>query len=571
MCSIFSILEISGDAGALRELALRQSRLLRHRGPDWSGICTYDHAVLAHERLAIVDVNTGAQPLLTPNGRQALAVNGEIYNHRSLREGLAQPYPFATESDCEVILPLYLEKGAGFLNDLEGMFAFVLFDEETDRYLIARDPIGIIPLYYGFDEAQQLYVASEMKALIDVCSVVSEFPPGHYWASGDARPTRYYQRPWQEYGFVENAVTSVQAVHDALEKSVVSHLMTDVPYGVLLSGGLDSSIIAAVTQKHASMRVEDSERSPAWWPRLHSFAIGLAGSPDLAAAEKVAAHIGTVHHGFTFTLQEGLDALDEVVYHLETYDVTTIRAATPMYMLARKIRAMGIKMVLSGEGADEVFGGYLYFHKAPDARAFHEETVRKLSRLHSYDCLRANKAMAAWGVEARVPFLDRTFLDVAMSINPKDKMITAGKMEKQILREAFGHMLPEEIAWRQKEQFSDGVGYSWIDGLRAFAAGQVSDRQMTYAVRRFPFNPPQTKEAYLFRRLFERHFPLASAAETVPGGPSVACSTPEAVLWDSSLQEMDDPSGRAVRSVHRDAYAGRDRVAEVEGAEKEAC
>jgi asparagine synthase (glutamine-hydrolysing) len=393
-----------------------------------------------------------------------------------------------------------------------------------------------------------------MKALVDVCNVVSEFPPGHYWSSDDEQPVQYYQRPWQEFSAVENAETSVKAVGDALEKAVISHLMTDVPYGVLLSGGLDSSIIAAVTQAHASMRVEDNEQSPAWWPRLHSFAVGLKGSPDLAAAEKVAAHIGTVHHGFEFTLQEGLDALDEVVYHLETYDVTTIRAATPMYLLARKIHAMGIKMVLSGEGADEVFGGYLYFHKAPDARSFHEETVRKLSRLHSYDCLRANKAMAAWGVEARVPFLDREFLDVAMSLNPKDKMITEGKMEKQILREAFSDMLPEEIVWRQKEQFSDGVGYSWIDGIRDYAKTQVSEKQMAHAARRFPFNTPATEEAYLFRRLFEKHYPLASAAECVPGGPSVACSTPEAVLWDKSFQELDDPSGRAVRSVHQEAY-----------------
>jgi asparagine synthase (glutamine-hydrolysing) len=554
MCSIFAVLDINGDVQALRQLALRQSRLMRHRGPDWSGIHTCEGAVLAHERLAIVDINTGAQPLISPDGKQSLAVNGEIYNHRDLRRTLNQPYNFATESDCEVILPLYLEKGRDFLNDLHGMFAFVLYDETADRYLIARDPIGIIPLYYGFDDEHQLYVASEMKALMDVCNVVMEFPAGHYWMSGDEQPKQYYQRPWQDFSAVENAETSVKAVGDALEASVISHLMTDVPYGVLLSGGLDSSIIAAVTQRHASMRVEDHEQSPAWWPRLHSFAVGLKGSPDLAAAEKVAEHIGTIHHGFEFTLQEGLDALDEVVYHLETYDVTTIRAATPMYLLARKIHAMGIKMVLSGEGADEIFGGYLYFHKAPDARSFHEETVRKLSRLHSYDCLRANKAMSAWGVEARVPFLDREFLDVAMSLNPKDKMITEGKMEKQILREAFSDMLPEEIVWRQKEQFSDGVGYSWIDGIRDYANTQVSAKQMSHAAKRFPYNTPATEEAYLFRRLFENHFPLASAAECVPGGPSVACSTPEAVLWDSSLQEMDDPSGRAVRSVHQEAY-----------------
>lgn len=554
MCSIFSILDIDGDLKALRQLALRQSRLMRHRGPDWSGIHVCEGAILAHERLAIVDVNTGAQPLLSPDGKQSLAVNGEIYNHRSLRETLEQPFEFATESDCEIILPLYLQKGREFLNDLHGMFAFVLFNETTGEYLIARDPIGIIPLYYGFDDEHRLFVASEMKALVDICNVVMEFPPGHSWVSGDDKPQPYYQRPWQEFSAVEHAETSVQAVGDALERAVTSHLMTDVPYGVLLSGGLDSSIIAAVTQKHASMRVEDQEQSPAWWPRLHSFAVGLKGSPDLVAAKKVAAHIGTIHHGFEFTLQEALDALEEVIYHLETYDVTTIRAGTPMYLLARKIHAMGIKMVLSGEGADEVFGGYLYFHKAPDARSFHEETVRKLSRLHSYDCLRANKAMSAWGVEARVPFLDREFLDVAMSINPKDKLITKGKMEKQILREAFSDMLPEEIVWRQKEQFSDGVGYSWIDGIRDFAKSQVSANQLKHAASRFPFNTPVTEEAYLFRTLFEKHFPLASAAECVPGGPSVACSTPEAVLWDSSLQKMNDPSGRAVLSVHREAY-----------------
>ncbi|MBT8070618.1 MAG: asparagine synthase B, partial [Gammaproteobacteria bacterium] len=490
MCSIFAVLDINGDVQPLRQLALRQSRLMRHRGPDWSGIHACDGAVLAHERLAIVDVNTGAQPLLSPDGRQSLAVNGEIYNHRSLRGSLKQPYEFATESDCEVILPLYLEKGSGFLNDLQGMFAFVLYDENADRYLVARDPIGIIPLYYGFDDEHRLYIASEMKALMGICDVVMEFPPGHYWMSGDEEPVRYYQRPWQDFSAVEDAKTDVDALGEALEKAVVSHLMTDVPYGVLLSGGLDSSIIAAVTQQHADRRVEDGEKSPAWWPRLHSFAIGLKGSPDLAAAQKVADHIGTIHHGFEFTLQEGLDALDEVIYHLETYDVTTIRAATPMYLLARKIHAMGIKMVLSGEGADEVFGGYLYFHKAPDARSFHEETVRKLSRLHSYDCLRANKAMSAWGVEARVPFLDREFLDVAMSQNPADKMITKGKMEKQILREAFSEMLPEEIVWRQKEQFSDGVGYSWIDGIRDFARTRVSEKQLAHAGKRFPYNTP---------------------------------------------------------------------------------
>ncbi|MGD9020769.1 MAG: asparagine synthase B, partial [Lysobacterales bacterium] len=451
MCSIFGVLEVRQDLKLVRQMALRQARLLRHRGPDWSGIYTADNAVLAHERLSIVDVNTGAQPLLSQNGKQALAVNGEIYNHQSIRERFAGNYAFRTHSDCEVILPLYLEQGTAFLDQLSGMYAFCLYDEEQDSWMMARDPIGIIPLYYGHDEHGQLYVASEMKALVGVCNQVHEFPPGHYWTSNEAEPVRWYARDWEDFEIVRGNETDRGALREALEDAVVGHLMTDVPYGVLLSGGLDSSIIAALAARHAAMRVEDHEEKPAWWPRLHSFAIGLEGSPDLAAAERAAEHIGTVHHGFSFTIQEGLDALEEVIYHLETYDVTTIRAATPMFLMARKIRAMGIKMVLSGEGADEVFGGYLYFHKAPDARAFHEETVRKLSRLHSYDCLRANKAMAAWGVEARVPFLDKEFLDTAMRIDPADKMIREGRIEKHILREAFGDLLPDEIAWRQKE------------------------------------------------------------------------------------------------------------------------
>ena len=522
MCSIFGVLEIRQDLKTVRNMALRQSRLLRHRGPDWSGIYASDNAVLAHERLAIVDVNTGAQPILSESGRQALAVNGEIYNHKPIREAFAGRYAFRTESDCEVILPLYLEHGTDFLEELGGMFAFCLYDEDKDFWMMARDPIGIIPLYYGHDEHGQLFVASEMKALMDVCNQVHEFPPGHYWCSGQEEPQKWYRRDWMQYEAVKDAVTDRKALHDSLENAVISHLMTDVPYGVLLSGGLDSSITAALAKKHAKMRVEDHEQSPAWWPRLHSFAVGLEGSPDLVAAQKAADHIGTVHHGFTFTIQEGLDALEEVIHHLETYDVTSIRAATPMYLMARKIRAMGIKMVLSGEGADEIFGGYLYFHKAPNPAAFHEETVRKLSRLHSYDCLRANKAMSAWGVEARVPFLDKDFLDVAMGINPADKMITEGRIEKQILREAFSYLLPDEIAWRQKEQFSDGVGYGWIDAVKDHAEAHVSDAEMARAEGRFPFNTPASKEGYYFRTLFERHFPLASAAQTVPGGPTVA-------------------------------------------------
>ena len=554
MCSIFGVLNVRQDSRLVRKMALRQSRLLRHRGPDWSGIYTAPNAVLAHERLAIVDVNTGAQPLYSEDGLQALAVNGEIYNHLDIRAGFDHEYRFATDSDCEVILPLYRRHGPDFLEQLSGMYAFVLYDEDKDFWMMARDPIGIMPLYYGHDEAGQLLVASEMKALMDVCTEVEEFPPGHAWWSGQEEPQQWYRRNWQAFESVENAETDTVALAAALEDSVVRHLMTDVPYGVLLSGGLDSSIVAALAAQHATMRVEDHEESPAWWPRLHSFAIGLEGSPDLLAAKKAAEHIGTVHHGFTFTLQEALDSLDEVIYHLETYDVTTIRAATPMFLMARKIRAMGIKMVLSGEGADEIFGGYLYFHKAPDARAFHEETVRKLGRLHWYDCLRANKAMAAWGVEARVPFLDKEFLDVAMSINPRDKMIVDGRMEKHVLRQAFSHLLPESIAWRQKEQFSDGVGYGWIDALKDQADEHVSDAQMARAAGRFPHNPPGSKEAYWFRTLFERHFPLASAAQTVPGGPTVACSTPEATQWDESLREMNDPSGRAMKSVHQDAY-----------------
>ena len=554
MCSIFGVLEIRQDLETVRKMALRQSRLLRHRGPDWSGVHVAGSAVLAHERLSIVDVNTGAQPLLSEDDKQALAVNGEIYNHQAIRDRFEGRYAFRTQSDCEVILPLYREQGVAFLDELSGMYAFCLYDEEKDFWMMARDPIGIIPLYYGHDANGQLYVASEMKALVDVCNEVHEFPPGHYWCSGEDAPVRWYRRDWEDYANVRDAVTDRDALRQALEDAVVSHLMTDVPYGVLLSGGLDSSITAALAARHAAMRVEEHEESPAWWPRLHSFAIGLEGSPDLIAAKRAADHIGTVHHGFTFTLQEGLDALEEVIYHLETYDVTTIRAATPMFLMARKIRAMGIKMVLSGEGADEIFGGYLYFHKAPDAQAFHEETVRKLSRLHSYDCLRANKAMAAWGIEARVPFLDKEFLDTAMRINPADKMITGDRIEKHVLRKAFSDLLPEEIAWRQKEQFSDGVGYGWIDAVRDFTAAQVSDAEMARAAGRFPHNPPASKEAYWFRSVFEQHFPLASAAQCVPGGPTVACSTPEAVLWDKALQEMNDPSGRAMRSVHKDAY-----------------
>ncbi len=561
MCSILGLLDLRSDASILRAQALTQSRKMRHRGPDWSGIYADEHAILVHERLAIVGVDSGAQPLISPDRGQVLAVNGEIYNHRALRAELEAGYAFATHSDCEVILPLYRQAGGAaqideFLNRLEGMFAFVLWDAAAHRWLIARDPIGIIPLYFGHDQDGTLYVASELKALAGVCTDAREFPPGHYWRSGDAQPSLYYRPQWREFADVTGGSRNHAALRAAFEAAVKSHMMSDVPYGVLLSGGLDSSLVAAIAKKYASRRVEEDEKTEAWWPQLHSFAVGLVESPDLKAARDVAAHIGTVHHELHFTVQEGIDALADVIYHLETYDVTTIRASTPMYLMARRIRAMGIKMVLSGEGSDELFGGYLYFHKAPNAEALHEETVRKLDALHLFDCLRANKSMAAWGVEARVPFLDRRFIDVAMGLDPEVKL--SGKqrdrIEKQFLREAFAGYLPDHVLWRQKEQFSDGVGYAWIDSLKAHAAAQISDQQLASARFRFPYNTPPTKEAYLYRDLFHRHYPQAWAAECVPGGPSVACSTAAALEWDASLKNVLDPSGRSVQAVHNAAY-----------------
>ncbi|ACA87025.1 asparagine synthase B [Shewanella woodyi] len=557
MCSIFAILDIKSDSSPLRQVALEMSKLMRHRGPDWSGIYSCDRAILAHERLAIVDIEHGAQPLLSEDESIILAVNGEIYNHKDLKAELGDKYSYQTNSDCEVILALYQEYGTEFLDKLNGIFAFVLYDKNKDSYLIGRDHMGIIPLYSGLDTEGNFYIASEMKALMPVCKTIEEFKPGHYISSSEGESgvyTHYYQRDWKEFDAVKDNPASVDELREALEASVKRQLMSDVPYGVLLSGGLDSSVISAITQTFAKRRIEDDDESGAWWPQLHSFAVGLEGAPDLIAAQKVADAIGTIHHEITFTFQDGIDAIKDVIYHLETYDVTTIRAATPMYLMARKIKAMGIKMVLSGEGADELFGGYLYFHKAPNAQAFHEELVRKLDKLHLFDCLRANKAMAAWGLEARVPFLDKEFMDVAMRINPEAKMSKDGKIEKHILRQAFEHKLPQEVAWRQKEQFSDGVGYSWIDGLKDLAADKVDDLKLANAKFRFPYNTPETKEAYYYRCFFEEHFPLASAAETVPGGKSVACSTPEALAWDESLQGIIDPSGRAVQSVHESAY-----------------
>jgi len=551
MCGILSILDIRRDAASLRDRALTLSGRLRHRGPDWSGIWSDDRAILAHERLAIVDPDSGGQPLVHPSGDLILAVNGEIYNHLELRDSLTAEYEFQTGSDCEVLLPLYEQRGPDFLHDVNGIFAFVLYDRRTRQYLIARDPLGVVPLYTGTDEAGRRYVSSELKGLADVCTSLAPFPPGHYLTETDDAPVGYYHPAWRRYDQVARTPLDLDMLRASLEAAVKRQLMCDVPFGVLLSGGLDSSIIAAVAQKFAARRVESGDTEPAWWPQLHSFSIGLKGSPDLDAARIAAKAIGTVHHELRFTLQEGIDALRDVIYHVETYDVTTIRASTPMYLMARKIKAMGIKMVLSGEGADEIFAGYLYFHKAPDAAELHAETVRKLDALHLYDCLRANKSTAAWGVEARVPFLDREFLDVAMAFDPGEKLIGPARMEKHVLRQAFESYLPPEILWRQKEQFSDGVGYAWIDTLQAHAEARVTDAQLDEAPHRFGVNPPHTKEAYLYRELFESHFPQPDAVATVPGGPSIACSTPTAIAWDASFAANADPSGRAVASVHQ--------------------
>ena len=554
MCGIVSIFNIQEQTPELRQKAIRMSAKIRHRGPDWSGIYCGGSAILAHERLSIVDPESGKQPLFSPDKKQVLAVNGEIYNHQDIRRRFAGRYQFQTGSDCEVILALYREKGIHFLEDLSGIFAFALYDAEKDEFLIARDPIGVIPLYIGYDADGKVYVASELKALEGQCDRYEPLLPGHYYWSREGEMKRYYTRDWFDYENVKDNPASVADIHDSLEAAVKRQLMSDVPYGVLLSGGLDSSVISAIAEKYSEKRIEEGGATKAWWPRLHSFAVGLKGAPDLAKARMVADHIGTVHHEINYTIQEGLDAIRDVIYYIETYDVTTVRASTPMYLLARVIKSMGIKMVLSGEGADEIFGGYLYFHKAPNARAFHEETVRKLSKLYLYDCLRANKSLSAWGVEGRVPFLDKEFLDVAMRTNPEAKMCPGHTIEKKIVREAFADMLPDEVAWRQKEQFSDGVGYSWIDTLKKITSDQVSDEEMAHAAERFPINPPRNKEEYYYRSIFAEHFPSDSAALSVPSVPSVACSTAEALAWDEAFKNMNDPSGRAVAGVHEDAY-----------------
>ena len=550
MCGIVGIFQIKKQTEELRTKALKMSQKLRHRGPDWSGIYVGGSTILTHERLSIVDPQSGGQPLYSPNRKQVLAVNGEIYNHQNIRIQYASNYEFQTGSDCEVILALYRDKGIHFLEELNGIFAFALYDEERDEFLIARDAIGVIPLYIGRDRDGLLYVASELKALEGFCDEYEPFLPGHYYWSREGEMRRWYNRDWMQYEAVKNNESSMSQLHDALEAAVRRQLMSDVPYGVLLSGGLDSSVISAIAKKHASFRVETNSQSGALWPQLHSFAVGLEGAPDLAKARVVAEHIGTVHHEIHYTIQEGLDAIRDVIYYIETYDVTTVRASTPMYLLARVIKSMGIKMVLSGEGADEVFGGYLYFHKAPNAEAFHEETVRKLNKLYLYDCLRANKSLSAWGVEGRVPFLDKEFLDVAMCLNPTDKMCPGTTIEKRLVRETFGGLLPESIAWRQKEQFSDGVGYSWIDTLKVITSKAVSDEQMAHAFERFPINTPMNKEEYYYRTIFEEHFPSRSAALCVPHEASVACSTAVALEWDKAWNGQNEPSGRAVRDIH---------------------
>ena len=554
MCGIVSIFNIKQQTPALRQKALRMSQKIRHRGPDWSGIYCGKSAILAHERLSIVDPESGGQPLFSPDNRQILAVNGEIYNHQDIRKQYANQYHFQTGSDCEVILALYRDKGINFIEDLSGIFSFALYDEENDEFLIARDPIGVIPLYIGYDNDGTIYVASELKALEGQCDHYEPFLPGHYYWSREPGMKRYYHRDWMKYDAVKNNPASVSSIRDGLTSAVKRQLMSDVPYGVLLSGGLDSSVISALAEKFSEHRIEDNSQTRAYWPRLHSFAVGLKGAPDLAKARLVAEHIGTVHHEINYTIQEGLDAIRDVIYFIETYDVTTVRASTPMYLLARVIKSMGIKMVLSGEGADEIFGGYLYFHKAPNAQAFHEETVRKLSKLYLYDCLRANKSLSAWGVEGRVPFLDKEFIDIAMHTNPEAKMCPGQAIEKRIVREAFADLLPDEVAWRQKEQFSDGVGYSWIDTLKQITSEAVSDEQMEHAAERFPINTPKNKEEYYYRSIFAEHFPSDSAAKSVPSEASVACSTAIALEWDAAFRGMNDPSGRAVKDIHEQAY-----------------
>ena len=554
MCGIVCAFDLKIDSIKLRPQLLKMSKKIRHRGPDWNGIFSNENAILAHERLAIVDPLSGKQPLLSDNNNFVLSANGEIYNHLDLRKEFEGEYNFKTFSDCEVLLAMYQKYGNEFLNKLNGIFAFAIYDIKNNEYFIARDHIGIIPLYMGWDKNGTFYIASELKALEGYCNKIEIFPPGSYLSSKNGEIIKWYKNEWANYSSTKRNETSVDEIRIALEAAVHKQLMSDVPYGVLLSGGLDSSIIASIAKKYSDKRIETKGKIQAWWPQLHSFSVGLVGSPDLQAAQIVAKHINSVHHEITFTIQEGIDAISDVIYNLETYDVTTIRASTPMYLMARVIKSMGVKMVLSGEGADEIFGGYLYFHKAPNAQEFHNETVRKLKKLHLYDCLRANKSLAAWGVEGRVPFLDRDFIEVSMKINTKDKMINKKHMEKWLLREAFKNYLPKSILWRQKEQFSDGVGYNWIDKLINFTEDNVTNEQFINAENKYPINTPLSKEEYYYRSIFSKFYPSDAAALTVPSEPSIACSSKIALEWDESFKNINNPSGRSVLDIHDDAY-----------------
>ncbi|KAJ0084747.1 hypothetical protein Patl1_31077 [Pistacia atlantica] len=508
MCGILAVLGCSDDSQAKRVRVLELSRRLKHRGPDWSGIYQHGDFYLAHQRLAIIDPASGDQPLYNEDRKIVVTVNGEIYNHEQLRKRLKN-HKFLTGSDCEVIAHLYEEYGENFVDMLDGMFSFVLLDTRDNSFIAARDAIGI-----------------HFPGLNDDCEHFETFPPGQLYSSKSGGFKQWYNPLWFSE-VVPSTPYDPLALRLAFENAVIKRLMTDVPFGVLLSGGLDSSL----------------------------------GSPDLKSAREVADYLGTVHHEFHFTVQDGIDAIEDVIYHIETYDVTTIRASTPMFLMARKIKSLGVKMVMSGEGSDEVFGGYLYFHKAPNKEEFHRETCHKIKALHQYDCLRANKSTSAWGLEARVPFLDKDFINVAMAIDPEWKMIKPeeGRIEKWVLRRAFDDeerpYLPKHILYRQKEQFSDGVGYSWIDGLKAHASQHVTDKMMQNAQHIYPHNTPSTKEAYYYRMIFERFFPQNSARLTVPGGPSVACSTAKAIEWDAAWANNLDPSGRAALGVHLSAYS----------------
>ena len=555
MCGILAIYNKDKHLNNnIRSMSLDVIKKVRHRGPDWSGIYTSQNAILAHERLAIVDIKSGGQPILSSDKNLILAVNGEIYNHLSIRNDKSIKYDYQTNSDCEVILSLYKNKSIDFLNDINGIFSFIIYDKNNNSILVARDPIGVIPLYMGSDKNGNLLFASEMKCLAGICNDIKEFPPGTYMNEKSKYPVKYYTKSWMSYNNVSENKTIIKNIKKSIEDSVKRQLMSDVPFGVLLSGGLDSSIIASIVKKFSKKRIESNSKNDAWWPQIHSFAIGLKNSPDLIASKKVSEYLKTIHHEIVFTIQEAIDSITDVIYYLETYDVTTVRASAPMYLMARYIKSMGIKMVLSGEGADEIFGGYLYFHKAPNAEEFHNETIRKINKLHLYDCLRVNKSLAAWGVEGRVPFLDVDFLDVSMNINPKDKMIKPNKIEKSILREAFKGELPDEILWRQKEQFSDGVGYSWIDSLKKFTNNNISDFDFNNRKKFYPTNTPQSKEEFYYRMIFNKYYPDECSVKCVPSSKSVACSTEEALKWDKNFSKMNDPSGRSIKNIHKDSY-----------------